>query len=77
MQIWTAKQSYYDKAGVQILIMSDIFQIYTSHNDASSMSPCKGQDRLEIIIMSTMLSLHEINVPLTIIIYMENRKWMK
>ena len=56
MQIWTAKQSYYDKAGVQILIMSDIFQIYTSHNDASSMSPCKGQDRLEIIIMSTKLS---------------------
>ena len=56
MQIWTAKQSYYDKAGVQILIMSDIFQIYTSHNDASSMSLCKGQDRLEIIIMSTKLS---------------------
>ena len=30
-QPW-ARQSYYDKAGVQILIMSDIFQIYTSHN---------------------------------------------
>ena len=31
----SARQSYDDKAGVQILIMSDIFQMYTSHNGHS------------------------------------------
>ena len=51
MQILSARQSYYDKAGVQILIMSDIFQIYTSNNAYNG-------PQLEIILMSTLFYLN-------------------
>ena len=51
MQILSTKQSYYDKAGVQILIMSDIFQIYTSNNAYNG-------PQLEIILMSTLFYLN-------------------
>ena len=54
MQILSARQSYYDKAVAQILIMSDIFQMF--HRSGLTMAGMLGTHHINV---NLILSQHD------------------